>query len=511
MKPYILAYDFGTGGIKASLYNEEGKSLAASFEAYATFYPQTGLHEQRPSDWLNALEISTKKLLSETDISGGDVEALAISGHSLGVVPISKDGSLLREFTPIWSDSRAQREAKEFFDKNSREEWYMTTGNGFPPHLYSAFKVMWYKNNEPESFGKIYKILGTKDYINYLLTGEIATDYSYASGSGFYDLKEGEYSSYYLNRMDLDESLFPDIVSSYKIIGSLTRKAAEKLNLSRDVKVACGGVDNSCMALGAKCTESGRAYVSLGSSAWNVVSGEQPVLDFKLSPFVFASCIEGLFVSATSIFSAGSSLQWVRNQICKNLLDQPTDAYVLMNELAATSPVGANKLLFNPSLAGGTGADATPNMRGAYMGLDLKHNQADLIRSAMEGIALALRVSLDYMREMTELSDEILFVGGGAKSPLWLDIFADVYQMNVIKTDVGQEAGSLGAAALAAVGSGMWNDFSQIDKIHKIEEIHKPDEKRAAEYNKILKVYEKASEYLAKISDDLYNLKLGIL
>lgn len=508
MKPYILAYDFGTGGIKASLYNEKGVSLASSFEAYETFYPRVGLHEQRPLDWWNALETSTVKLLNSTDTKGDLIEALAISGHSLGVVPINKGGKLLREFAPIWSDARAQKEARDFFGVNDKEEWYMTTGNGFPAHLYSAFKVMWYKNNEPEMFDNIYKILGTKDYINYLLTGEIATDFSYASGSGFYDLKEARYSSYYLNKMDLDKSLFPDIVSSYKIIGTLTKEAAAKLNLSENVKVAAGGVDNSCMALGARCIEAGRAYVSLGSSAWNVVSGNQPILDFKLSPFVFASCIEGLYVSATSIFSAGSSFQWVKNQICKNLLDKKTDPYVLMNELAASSPVGAHKLLFNPTLAGGTGADKTPNMRGAYMGLDLKHTQADLIRSAMEGIALALRVSLDYMREMTELDDRILFVGGGAKSPLWLDIFADVYEMDVIKTDVGQEAGSLGAAALAAVGCGMWDGFEQIDRIHKVEEVHKPQSERVREYNKILEVYKRASDYLADISDDLYNLKI---
>lgn len=509
MKPYILAYDFGTGGIKASLYNEKGKSLASSFEAYETHYPKTGLHEQRPLDWWNSLKLSTLKLLEDSGINGEEIEAMAISGHSLGAVPVDKNGALLREYTPIWSDMRAQIEADAFFKENSRREWYMTTGNGFPPHLYTAFKVMWYKRNEPEMFKKIYKVLGTKDYINYLLTGEIATDNSYASGSGFYDLQEACYSEYYLNKMNLDISLFPDIVSSYKIIGSLTKKAAAELNLPAGVKVAAGGVDNSCMALGAKCIEPGRAYVSLGSSAWNVISGPQPILDYKLSPYVFASCIEGQYISSTSIFSAGTSFAWVKNQICKNLLDQNTDPYVLMNELAAGSPIGARKLLFNPSLAGGTGADDTPNMRGAYLGLDLKHNQADLIRSAMEGIALALRVSLDYMKEMAELGDEILFVGGGAKSPLWLDIFADVYEMKVIKTDVGQEAGSLGAAALAAVGCGMWNDFSPIDAVHITEEIHTPVKEHIEEYNKILGVYKRASSYLAKVSDDLYDLGIA--
>ncbi|HBU12160.1 MAG TPA: pentose kinase, partial [Clostridiales bacterium] len=447
MKSYLIAYDFGTGGIKASLYDREGKSHASSFEAYDTYYPHVGWYEQRPGDWWGSICTSTKRLIAGSGVSSSDIEALAISGHSLGVVPLDANGALLRDSVPIWSDTRAQPQAAAFFQTHDYARWYMQTGNGFPAHLYAAFKVMWYRQNEPETYRKIDTILGTKDYINYRLTGVKMTDHSYASGSGFYDLRRAEYDGALLAAMELPRELFPDIVASTHILGTLTPEAAEQTGLPAGVKVACGGVDNSCMALGARGIYDGRVYTSLGSSSWIAVTSHEPLLDTGLSPFVFAHVIPGMYASATSIFSAGSSLQWVRNEICKDIVREYENPYDRINELAAGVPLGANKLLFNPSLAGGTGADKTPNIRGAFIGLDLKHTQADLIRAAMEGIALSLRTSLDNLKKMCALTNEMLFVGGGANSGLWLQIFADIYGMDILKTNVGQEAGSLGAAA----------------------------------------------------------------
>ena len=188
---YILAYDFGTGGIKASLFDEKGASIASGFDAYATYYPAEGYHEQSPEDWWRATVKSTRNLigvLSADQIA--KIKAIGISGHSLGVVPIDASGNLLRSRVPIWSDSRAGKEAEEFFERAriTEEVWYCRTGGGFPPGLYSVFKLMWFASHEKEWFDKVDVILGTKDYINFKLTGVKATDNSYASGSGVYDL-----------------------------------------------------------------------------------------------------------------------------------------------------------------------------------------------------------------------------------------------------------------------------------------------------------------------------------
>jgi xylulokinase len=494
MDKKIIAYDLGTGGNKASLYNTDGELLSSTFQSYDTLYPGPGKHEQRPADWWDSIINSTRQLLDTTGVEKNEIECLAISGHSLGVVPIDGKGDLLRESTPIWSDSRAGEQAEAFFQKADDNNWYMTTGNGFPAKLYSVFKILWYRDNEPDVFNRIDKVIGTKDYINYKLTGQIKTDYSYASGCGVYDLKKWDYSPELIEASGLDESIFPEIVPSTEIVGELTNEAAELLGLAQKTKVAAGGVDNSCMALGARNIASGRVYLSLGSSAWIAVSADEPVLDMESRPFVFTHVIPGLFTSAVSIFSAGNSFRWLRDNIFSELMDESDktgkDVYQMMTELAEMSPVGANKLLFNPSLAGGSSQEPTPDIRGAFSGIDLGHTRGDLARAGMEGIALNLAVVLDVLKGFTTLSDEMLIVGGGSKSDLWRQIFADAFDMKIVKTNIGEEAGSLGAASLAAVGSGLWRDFSKLDQIHRVEDIKEPIPENIEIYKKIGPAFE---------------------
>lgn len=507
MKNHILAYDFGTGGIKASMFTAAGVSVAESFVAYETHYPCPDFREQKPADWWRAFCTSTKELMEATQSLKNDIECLCISGHSLGVVPVDKDGLLLREYTPIWSDARAKVQADRYFETHSWQEWYERTGNGFPAHLYSIFKVLWYREVEPEMFRKIHKFLGTKDYINFLLTDKMCTDHSYASGSGFYNLTREDYEYAMLKELKVPAEIFPEIYPSTEIIGSVTKRAAEQTGLPKGLPVVCGGVDNACMALGAMCIEPGRAYTSLGSSAWIAVADVKPILDTDTSVFVFAHAIPHMFVSAQPVFSAGSSYLWVRDQLCKNLM-QTASPYVEMEKLARSSPVGANKLLFNPSLAGGSGLDKTPNLRGAFLGLDLKHTQADIIRSTMEGIAMNLRIALDLLSCKTVLQQKMLIVGGGSKSNTWMEMFANVYQKTILKTNVGQNAGSLGAAAIGAVGCGMWKDFSMIDRIHEVVGEYTPRPAVQKQYDALLKLFVESSDYLCEIGDRLFELEL---
>jgi xylulokinase len=512
MEKKIISFDLGTGGNKASLYDMQGNCLASAFVTYATHYPQVGWHEQRPADWWQAVVESTRQLLQFSQVEREAIVALAISGHSLGAVPVDGAGKLLREATPIWSDIRAQQEVEDFFKQVDPDEWYLTTGNGFPAACYTIFKVMWYRKHEPEMWQKVAKILGTKDYINFLLTGKFMTDYSYASGTGIYNLKEWKYEPKFIAASGIAAEVWPEIVPSTAILGPILPQVAHTLGLGQNVQVVCGGVDNSCMALGAKNNRPGRVYTSLGSSGWIAVSSEQPVLDKKYKPYVFTHVVPGMFTSAVSIFAAGSSFAWVKDNLCRDLIEEAgktgTDVYTLMNREAAKAPVGANKLFFNPSLAGGTSQDGSVHMRGAYIGLDLKHGQPELIRAAMEGVALNLRLRLDLLRKYTRLEDEILFVGGGAKSRFYLGIFADVFNTRILKTTIDQDAGALGAAALAAVGAGLWKDFSRIDEIHQVVELVEPDPENNLKYERLIPVFDLACGYLANISEALRKVEL---
>ena len=508
----IISFDLGTGGNKASLYDAQGNCLASAFVAYETEYPQMGWHEQRPEDWWDAVVKSTRQLMQSSGVDKRDIVCLGISGHSLGAIPVDRAGNLLRETTPIWSDIRADKEVEDFFGTVDPVHWYLKTGNGFPAACYTIFKVMWYRNHEPEMFGKIHKILGTKDYINFKLTGELKTDFSYASGTGLYDLRAWRYNEDFVQASRLPAEIWPEILPSTQILGCIKPEVAELLGLGRDVRVVCGGVDNSCMALGAKNTRDGRVYTSLGSSAWIAVSSEQPVLDEKYKPYVFTHVVPNMFTSAVSIFSAGTTYNWIKDNICADLKAEAQaeniDVYTLMNQVAERVPVGSNKLLFNPRLAGGTSQDASVPIRGAYLGLDLKHGQAELIRAGMEGVALNLRLRLDLLRKYTRLEDEILLVGGAARSRFYLGILADAFNTRIVKTNIDQDAGALGAAALAAVGCGLWDGFEKIDEIHKTVEVVEPDRANNQVYEKLLPVFALAAEYQARISDALREVEI---
>ena len=507
MNRYIIAYDLGTGGCKASLYDTSGNCVSDSFISCDTQYPQQGWHEQKPVDWWNAVVQSTQNLLEKSQVPNDEISAIGISGHSLGLVPVNKNGELLRQSVPIWSDSRpTEKELKPFFEKISEEEWYMITGNGFPPALYTVFKLMWLKNNEPEIFDELYSILGTKDYINYRLCGVVATDYSYASGTGVYDLKKWQYSERLIETSGLPTAIFPKPVESTQVLGNLTEEAAKKLGLHTHIRVVAGGVDNSCMALGARCYKDGRIYNSQESSSWIAVSSSEPLLNAKSRPYVFTHVVPDLFTSATAIFSAGTSFRWLRDNVCQNLKKQDGNIWEQMTDLAKQAPTGANKLLFNPSLAGGTMIDQSANIREAFAGIDLSHKQSDIIRSAMERIALDLRVALDELKALTQTDNEITAVGGGSKSKLWRQIYANVYNTNIVKTNIDEQAAALGAAALAAVGTGIWKDFSIVDEIHKTESIELPQKDENAFYEKLLPVYKTFSNHLSEIGDVLIQI-----
>lgn len=504
MNEVVIAYDLGTGGIKSSAFSVEGEILCSAFVSYNTYYQLGGIQEQAPEDWWNALVESTHKLFQSNKIVPETIKAVAISGHSLGVVPIGFNGELLRDKTPIWSDMRAVDEADYFFDKVDYRSWYNETGNGFPAACYPLFKILWYKRHESEMYLKINKVIGTKDYCNYRLTGRLCTDYSYASGCGAFSLHTWNYREDYMHAIGISRSLFPDIIPSDEVVGDITPEASLETGIPLGVKVVCGGVDNSCMALGAKGSVNGRVYTSLGSSAWIALVSDIPVLDFEHKPYVFAHVIRGMYASAMCIFSAGLSLQWVRKTFCSDLLNREQkgklDSYQEINRLVSTSAPGANGVLFNPSLAGGSMMEPISRMTGAFMGLKLEHTRADILRATMEGIAMNLRIALDILCYYNKEMKHMLIVGGGAKSAVWMQIFADIYSMPIEKTFIDQEAASLGAAALAFNGVGLWNGYEKIDSLHQVEQMYFPIEENLCIYNDSQRRFERLVNSIANMN-----------
>jgi xylulokinase len=469
---YLISYDLGTGGLKAGLYHTDGASVGFEFYPYRTYYSKPDWHEQHPLDWWQAVCFTTKKLLQVSGVDSACIAAVAASGQSLVAAPIGHGGELLLESIPIWSDRRAKAEIAAFFAQVDYEKWYMTTGNGDPPETYSVFKLMWLKKNHPVVYAKTRAVLGSKDYINYCLTGQIATDYSYASGSGVFELENWKYCDAFIKSAGLPRSYFTEPMDSYAMVGTVTPEAAELCGLHTGTKVICGGVDNSCMALGTTGIGHSKVYTSLGSSAWIAVSADKPILDPKKLPFVFAHVEKGYYTSAVSIFSAANSYRWARDIFCNDLSG---DQYTQMNELASASPAGANGVMFNPSLAGGSSQEPGESLTGSFFGLKLSNTRGDILRSVLEGVAFSLGCfCLPVIEPLIGSNDTMIICGGGAKSDLWMQIFADIYNKKIIVINVDQDAASLGAAAIAARGAGIWKDYSPLNDLFKVQRSFSP-------------------------------------
>lgn len=495
MSKSVIACDLGTGSAKVALFGADGTCIRDCVVPYETFYPGPKLHEQRVSDWWDSVVSGIREVIAQAP--GHEIGAISLSGHSLGCVPLDADGEILATHVPIWSDGRATQEADAFFREFGYREWYARTGNGFPAPLYPLFKAMWLRTNRPEVFAAAQVFAGTKDYVNFRLTGRLVTDPSYASGSGAYDLHRGDYCDEILRAAGLRRSQWPAIVASTSVVGEVLPDVAALLGLPPGVQVVAGGVDNSCMALGAATYRQGDAYCSMGSSSWLTISARKPLIDHDVVPYVFQHVVPDMFISATSIFSSGTSIKWVLDTLLANVRAQAEregrDGAAALIGLAATAPAGAHGLLFVPTLGGGTSFEGGPEVRGAFAGLDLQHDAADIARATLEGIAMALAQALDALRGLTDIRAEMTIVGGGAKSPLLRQILADYFRCAIAKTSVDQQAAALGAAALAFVGIGQWSDFSAITRLQAVSGVTHPDPAVAEQCNTARTAYREAS------------------
>lgn len=493
----ILAFDLGTSGVKCSIYDCAGKLLGAQYGEYETQYPCSDWREQRPKDWIERIIQGCNVLMQE--VPDVEIGCIGVSGHSLGALPVDEEGRLLAEQVPIWSDARAREQAKSFFEKVDYQEWYETTGNGFPPELYSLFKIMWYQQNAPQLYEKTDKFIGTKDYVNLFLTGNAVTDISYASGSGLFDLVAGSYREDYAKAAGISLSKMPQIYSSHEIIGFVTKEAAGKLGIPEGIPVVAGGVDNACMALGAGCVEEGDMYASLGSSAWVTACTKAPVVDFKSKIYTFAHCVSGQYIPSLGIFAFGSSLAWAADKFFADIKGK--SRFDEIGALAEKSSTGAGGLLFNPSLAGGSSVDKSPNIRGCLYNMELGHRREDIARAVFEGIGMHLYMTAEPLLLSGQTGGRLQVVGGGAKGDFARQIYADVFGLEVAVSGVRQDAASLGAAALAAVGCGMWQDFGRIKEVHQGLILSKPRMDNHEYYQKVLPFYKRLCDACSDLGD----------
>lgn len=422
----------------------------------------------------------------------------------MGMVAVDKKGNLLKKSTPIWNDSRAINEANEMLKEIGYDYWYEKTGAGFRPENHTIFKLKWFKKNEPELFKSTYKFLPTKGYITLKLTGNFISDYSDASFSGLMDINSLAYSQEIFKLSGLPFEKMPELFRSIDVAGELKKEPADVLGLSPGIAVITGGVDNACTAIGAGNIKENRIYNYIGSSSWISATSAKPLIARKIKIPCYAHSIPGLYLSQVSVFSTGSTLQWFKDVLCdrENLeaLRYNGNVYDLIEKNASNSPVGSNNLIFIPSFRGGATVSPNPYLRGAFLGLELSHNKNDISRAVLEGISFELGLALKEYTGLGMKSKDIRITGGGSKSKFWRQMLADIFNMETILTNIGQEAAAFGAAAVSAVCTGMWKDFSIVDSIVKQVDVSKPLEINVKKYKDILPVFKYAMDRTAEIN-----------
>jgi len=473
--PFILAHDLGTTGNKAALFDGEGNLVASHLESYPVAYPQAGWAEQDPSDWWRAICLSTRVLLVEAHIQPKEISAVTFSGQMMGIVPVDSTGVPLRSAI-IWADQRAVAEANWLSDRCGPGNIYQRSGHRASP-AYLAAKILWVKNHQPDIYRQTGKFLCAKDYAIFKLTGHFATDYSDASGSNLFDLTQRAWSMDLLDAIGLDIITLPDVHASTDVVGEVTNKASEETGLAIGTPVVIGGGDGACAAVGAGVVAPGDAYCYIGSSSWISFASDAPVFDPQMRTFTFHHLHPRLFAPMGTMQAAGGARDW----LLLHMGEIPDE------EVSQIAP-GSNGLIFLPYLIGERSPWWNPQARGAFVGLTMSHSRADMTRAVLEGVTFNLRLILDALESQGANIPAIRLIGGGAQSPLWRQMLADVFARPVYILDLITEATSWGAAVAGGVGVGLY-DWNIAKEQARVKLAVEPDAAKAARYAELLPLF----------------------
>lgn len=498
MKRYIIAHDLGTSADKASLVDVNGRILCTHSVGYPVVCRQPGWSEQDPLNWWNAFCNCNRALT--VGIDPQEVAGVSLSGQMMCCLPIGEDGSALCP-AMIWADHRADVQAKRLEDALGADAYYRITGMRGSAN-YTLPKMMWLKEHRPELYQKTISFLAPKDYINFRMTGRMATDPETAAYMHCLDRRSKTWSTELLSKAGIDLEKLPELLPSGTVIGE---NREESCGLALGTPVVMGIGDGGAATLGTGVIDPGEAYTILGTSSWVcAVTGSQAV-DSRRS-ISKLNYLDSTRDSGT-MQAGGFSYNWLRN-----MLWEPGQAggqdYALIDRLAAQSSPGAGGVLFLPYLFGERSPWWDSKLRASFLGMTAQTTRADLCRSVLEGVSIHLSLILNRILEVNRLSGikSMKLAGGGAKSPLWRQIFADVYGMPITTVEYPNEAGTLGVAVLAGVSLGMYPDITVIQEFQRVTGITEPDSANVMFYRRLSELFREAVEQLSGINHALTDL-----
>ena len=473
----FIGVDLGTSAVKLLLMDDDGRIVKRISKEYPLFFPKDGWSEQNPEDWYQQ-SIAGIREISEGFT--GSINGIGIGGQMHGLVVLDENDEVIRPAI-LWNDGRTQDEVDYLNNEIGREKLSEYTGNiafaGF-----TAPKILWMKKNEPENFNRIRKVMLPKDYIVYKFTGVSSSDYSDAAGMLLLDTKNKRWSKEMIDICGIREEYLPTLHESYDAVGTVLPEIMSQLGLTGEIKVAAGAGDNAAAAIGTGACGAGKCNLSLGTSGTIFITSDKFLVDEYNSLHSFCHA-DGGFHLMGCMLSAASCNKWWMDDV---LNDSDYTA-----EQAKMNKLGKNSVFFLPYLMGERSPYNNPRLRAAFMGMRMDSSREDMSLAVLEGVAFGLRDSLEVARSLGIEVTESTICGGGAKSPLWRRIIANVMNLKLL-TPENDEGPALGGAILAAVACGHYKDVAEAkEKIIRYKEEVVPEPELTALYEERYKEYKK--------------------
>ncbi|HBI91643.1 MAG TPA: xylulokinase [Terrisporobacter glycolicus] len=477
---YYIGIDLGTSAVKLLLMDGSGKICNIVSKEYPLYFPRPGWSEQNPEDWYAQTMPGLKELIKDIDKS--QVGGISFGGQMHGLVILDENDEVIRPAL-LWNDGRTKEECDYLNEVIGKETLSKYTANisftGF-----TAPKILWIKNKEPQNFAKIKKIMLPKDYIAYKLSGVHCTDVSDASGMLIFDVKNRCWSKEMIDICGIKEEQLAKVYESYEVVGNVTDEIAKELEIPNTVKIVAGAGDNAAAAIGTGTVGDGRCNISLGTSGTIFISSKNFGVDSNNALHSFDHA-DGNYHLMGCMLSAASCNKWWSEEILN------TKDYA--KEQEDITKLGDNNVYFLPYLMGERSPHNNPNARGTFIGMSMDTSRSDMTQAVLEGVAFALRDSLEVAKSLGINIERTKICGGGAKSPLWKKIISNVLNLKVDMIE-SEEGPALGGAILAAVAC---NEFESIEdavnKLVKVTETIEPEkelvEKYEDRYNKFKKIY----------------------
>ena len=458
MAPYVLGVDVGTGGSRALIINERGAIVASAAEEHEPFAsPQIGWAEQHPQDWWRAASGAIRRVIQQAGCGGDEISCIGFSGQMHGAVMLDAEDKVVRPAL-IWCDVRSEKQCQDLNTKLSSERVIRLTCNPALPN-FTLTKLLWTRENEPENWKRVRSVMLPKDYVRFRLSGEKATDVADASGTLMLDVAGRKWSGEMLEAAEIDRSLLPALFESPEICGAVSKEGAAATGLEPGTPVVAGAGDQAAGALGLGIVAPGTVSATIGTSGVVFAATDHPALDPQGRLHTFCHAVPGRWHVMGVTQAAGLSLRWFRDCLM-DATGEGRDPYdLLTHEASAVSP-GVDGLLWAPYLMGERTPYLDPYVRGALIGLTASHTRGHIVRAILEGVAFSLKDTFSIFDEMSLPVKSIRLGGGGARSPLWRQIQADVYGREVEIVEA-EEGPAYGAAILAGIGAKMWQSVDE--------------------------------------------------